>query len=241
MYKRLPLAKGQVKQTMLESTVMQASEVTAGQIGAMYAIMESYYGNTSRTVFADDLRKKKDVVLLLDGHGDIRGFTTLAVYPYDAQTQLLYSGDTIVEKEYWGAHDMSQVWLNNAMPYAEGFGGATYWFLLSKGYKTYKYLTTFFHEYYPRVDTETPGRIQLIMDSFARRQYGEKYRDGVWAAGNDYLRGEYDRTREAAQKDRNAAFFLEKNPGYASGNELICLCEISLGNLNRFGRRILGR
>jgi len=226
---------------MLKSVVLQVEKLTEEQVDAMYAIMEVYYGNTSRNTFFVELQKKKDIVVLFDEKGSIRGFTALAVFSYDAQTQLLYSGDTIVEKEYWSRHDLSQAWINNAIEYAEKFDGATYWFLLSKGYKTYKYLNTFFNEYYPRVDIETPAKMQHIMDTFAKQQYGDKYRNGVWLAGNDYLKDEYDHTAEAAKRDKNTAFFLEKNPGYMNGDELICLCEISVNNLNKFGRRVLGR
>jgi len=226
---------------MLKSVVLQVEKMTTEQTDTMYAIMEVYYGNTSYNAFIGELKKKRDVVLLLDEQGIIRGFTTLAVFPYDEQTQLLYSGDTIVEKEYWGRHNLSQAWINNAMLYAEDFDGVTYWFLLSKGYKTYKYLNTFFNVYYPRVDTETPTNIQHIIDTFAKQQYGEKYRNGVWIAGNDFLKDEYDFTGEAAKRDKSTAFFLEKNPGYMNGDELICLCEISVNNLNKVGRRVLGR
>jgi hypothetical protein len=146
-----------------------------------------------------------------------------------------------VEKEFWGQNDLSQAWINNAMVYDEKFMGATYWFLLSKGYKTYKYLSTFFNEYYPRVDTKTPTKIQHIIDTFAKQQYGDKYRNGVWVAGNDYLKGEFDYTHKVAARDKNTAFFLEKNPDYIKGDELVCLCEISVGNLNKLGRRVLGR
>ncbi|MCL2079552.1 MAG: hypothetical protein FWH17_06870 [Oscillospiraceae bacterium] len=226
---------------MLKSVVLQVKKLSPEQIEAMYKIMEVYYGNTSQNAFIGELRKKQDVVMLLDEQNIIRGFTTLAVFIYDTQTQLLYSGDTIVEKEYWGRHDLSQTWINNAMKYAEKFDGTTYWFLLSKGYKTYKYLNTFFKEYYPRFDTEIPDKIQCIMDTFAERQYGDKYRNGVWLAGNDYLKDEYDFTKETAARDKNTAFFLKKNPGYMNGDELICLCEISVDNLNKLGRRVLGR
>ena len=226
---------------MLKSAVLSVKELATEQIDVMYTIMEVYYGNTSQNNFVGELKKKQEVVLLLDGQNNIRGFTTLAVFSYDEQTQLLYSGDTIVEKEYWGRHDLSQAWLNNAMVYAEKFTGVTYWFLLSKGYKTYKYLNTFFNEYYPRVGTETPDTIQHIMDTFAKQQYGDKYRNGVWMADNDYLRGEYDYTQEVAARDKNTAFFLDKNPNYMNGDELICLCEISVDNLNKLGRRALGR
>jgi hypothetical protein len=226
---------------MLKSAVLRVKELTAGQIDAMYAIMEMYYNNTSHNAFVGDLMKKQDVVILLDEQNNIRGFTTLTLFPYDEHTQLLYSGDTIVEKEYWGRHDLSQAWITNALVYADNFDGVTYWFLLSKGYKTYKYLSTFFNEYYPCVNAETPSYIQQIIDTFAKRQYGDKYRNGVWVAGNDYLKGEFDSTQEVAARDKNTAFFLEKNPNYLNGDELVCLCEVSVDNLNKLGRRLLGR
>lgn len=226
---------------MLNSVVARVQDLTPGQTESMYKIMETYYGNTTFNKFAADLREKRDVVLLTDEQGEIRGFTTLAVYIYDDCTQLLYSGDTIVEKEYWGRHDLSRIWVKNAMGYADGFDGTTYWFLLSKGYKTYKYLSTFFNEYYPRADTETPAQLQLIMDSFAGLRYGDNYSDGVWKAGDDYLKDEYDSTGEAASRDKNTAFFLSRNPGYMNGDELICLSEMSVKNLNKMGRRVLGR
>ena len=226
---------------MLKSAVFPAENLSAEQIEAMYRIMETYYDNIFQNDFVRDLKMKRDAVLLLDENNNIRGFTTLAVFMYDAQTQLLYSGDTIVEKEYWGSHDLSQAWIINALSHAGKFDGKTYWFLLTKGYKTYKYLHTFFNEYYPRVDVETPAEIQRIMDTFAERQYGGKYKNGVFAAGKDYLKGEYAEIGEAAARDKNTAFFLDKNPGYMNGDELICLCEISVNNLNRLGRRVLGR
>ena len=226
---------------MLKSVVTRVHDLSPGQTEKMFRIMETYYGNVTIENFCADLREKRDAVLLSDESGDIRGFTTLAVWLYDARTQLLYSGDTIVEKDYWGRHDLSQAWAKHAMAYAEAFDGTTYWFLLSKGYKTYKYLSTFFNKYYPRADTQTPANIQLLMDSFAKRRYGDKYSNGVWAAGNDFLKGEYDNTGAAAARDKNTEFFLSKNPGYMNGDELICLCEMSLGNLNKLGRRVLGR
>lgn len=225
---------------MLKSTVVSVKELTAPQIDIMYSIMETYYANTTCESFIAALKEKQDAVLLLDENAKICGFTTLAIFHFDENTQLLYSGDTIVEQEFWGRHNLSFAWIENALKHAEGFSGTTYWFLLSKGYKTYKYLHTFFNKYYPCVDTKTSPKIQRIMDTFAQQQYGDKYVNGVWKAGNDYLKGEYDSTSDAANRDKNTAFFLKNNPGYASGDELICLCEINISNLNKFGRRVLG-
>ena len=226
---------------MLVSVVLPIEKLTTVQIEAMYQIMEMYYENILQDTFISDLKMKRDVVLLLDEDGNIRGFTSMALFLHDGRTQLLYSGDTIVEKEYWGRHDLSQAWLINALSHAETFDGRTYWFLLTKGYKTYKYLHTFFNEFYPRVDVETPAELQHIMDSFAKEHYGGKYKNGVYAAGKDYLKGEYANIGKTALRNKNTAFFFNKNPGYMNGDELVCLCEISMNNLNKFGRRLLGR
>jgi len=39
--------------------------------------------------------------------------------------------------------------------------------------------------------------------------------------------------------DPHVAFFLERNPGHAEGDELVCLTEISTANLTRAGWRMV--
>ena len=226
---------------MLKGKVVSVNDLTVRQTKRMYSIMTEYYNNITEGNFFGDLLKKVDVVLLCDEAGDIHGFTTLAIFPHDERTQLLFSGDTIIEKEYWGKNDLQQTWVNNAIAYAERFDGKTYWLLLTKGYKTYKFLPTFMSEFYPRVDTETPAHIQAIIDKFAIEQFGDKYQNGVFIEGKDFLKEAFDDISELKLKDKNTAFFFEKNPNYVRGDELVCIAELSLDNLNRLGRRALGR
>jgi hypothetical protein len=206
----------------------------------MFGMMSEYYDNILWDNFIVDLRKKDEAILLCDDAGAIHGFTTLASFDYDPTTRLLFSGDTVIEQEHWGNNDLTQIWSRRAFALAGAFGGKTYWLLMTKGYKTYKYLHTFFNCFYPRADTETTRDIQAIIDNFAKMQYGEKYRNGVITAGRDFLKDEFAAIDEAKLKDRNTAFFLEKNPNYKNGDELVCLCEISANNLNKYGRRALG-
>jgi hypothetical protein len=224
---------------MLKGKAVAVNNLTLSDVKNMFRIMQIYYENITETNFISDLLNKQDVVLLFDENGKIRGFTTLAIFFYDKSTQLLYSGDTIVEKEYWGNHDLMRVWIQNAMKHSIRFSGETYWLLLSKGYKTYKYLTSFFNEYYPSKDAETPLKIQKIIDNFAVSMFGEKYNNGIYNEGKDYLKAEFAEIDERQLKDKNVAFFLEKNPGYRVGNELVCIAKLSKDNLNRLGRRIL--
>jgi hypothetical protein len=224
---------------MLKGKAVAVNELTLGDVKKMFRIMQTYYENMIETNFISDLFRKQDVILLSDECSEIRGFTTLAVFSFDEHTQLLFSGDTIVEKEYWGNHDLIRVWTQNAMKHSERFAGETYWLLLSKGYKTYKYLTSFFNEYYPCKDCETPENMQKIMDSFAVSQFGEKYKNGVYNEGKDYLKTEFAEIENRHRTDKYVSFFLEKNPGYTVGDELVCIARLSKDNLNRIGRRIL--
>lgn len=226
---------------MLFGKVQSVKELSEAQAQDMFAIMQKYYENIIWDNFFCDLKSKCDVILLCDENDCMHGFTTLAVFSYDEKTQLLFSGDTIIEKEYWGNNDLSQVWVKNAFAHAEKFNGKTYWLLLTKGYKTYKFLHTFFNAFYPRVDTKTPQDIQEIIDKFAVEKYGSQYQNGVLVAGKDYLRAEFAEIDETRLKNKNTSFFLEKNPNFARGNELVCITELSLQNLNKLGRKMLGR
>ncbi|MDR0571127.1 MAG: hypothetical protein LBG71_07935 [Clostridiales Family XIII bacterium] len=225
---------------MLKGTVIRIKDLTGAQMKSMYLIMTKYFDNIIESAFYDDLSRKEDAVLLCDENGIIHGFTSLAIFPQDESTQLIFSGDTIIEKEHWGKSDLHSIWLKNALAHAGKFNGKTYWLLLSKGIRTYKFLPTFFNEFYPHVDTDTPNEIQKIVDRFAREQFGDKYQNGVWVAGKDFLKEDFAVIREEQLKNKTVAFFLEKNPDYKRGNELVCITELSVDNLNRAGRKILG-
>ncbi|MEQ1748451.1 MAG: hypothetical protein ABL974_03455 [Prosthecobacter sp.] len=44
---------------------------------------------------------------------------------------------------------------------------------------------------------------------------------------------------EARQDDPHVRYFLERNPAYAEGDELVCLAEVSLANTHGIGHRWL--
>jgi hypothetical protein len=219
---------------MLLGKTLLVKELTQLQIQTMFEIMQKYYANIQWDNFANDLNQKCEVIVLCDENGTIHGFTTLAVFTYDDNTQLLFSGDTIIEKEYWGSNDLSHIWIKCALSHAKKFEGKTYWLLFTKGYKTYKFLHVFFNEFYPRVGAQTPSELQKIIDKYATN-------DGVYVAGRDFLKEVFAEIDETKLKDKNTAFFLEKNPGYKNGDELVCLCELSVENLNKLGRRTHGQ
>jgi hypothetical protein len=216
--------------------VVPVAELTAGQIEAMFALMDRHYENLQRDIFTADLRAKDHAILLTDQDGAVHGFSTVVAIGWDASTQLLFSGDTVVDHRYWGSHDLPATWLRHAMAQAQALPGRTFWLLLSKGYKTYKYLPLGFLQYYPHPDHPTPPEAQALIDAFATSRYGDRYQDGIVQAGRDHVREEFARV---PPDDRQATFFTARNPGYGDGDELVCLAEVALDNLSRVGRRLV--
>jgi hypothetical protein len=141
----------------------------------------------------------------------------------------LFSGDTIIDNEYWGSQALFNTFgriLYKLMD--EHRGRKTYWFLITKGYRTYLMLPLFFRTFYPRFDEPTPPYEQGLIEHLAGEKYGNLYRkeQGIIAADSYYLRGEFADVPERKLGNRNVRFFLERNPGFRRGEELACVCEI---------------
>src|SRR5262245_1184797 len=116
----------------------ERSELTAREIGAMYAIHQSLYQGVDRATFLADLAEKDRVVLVLDEDGAVRGYTTLLVFE-DPFGWVLFSGDTGVERSAWGNPALQTGWLAAAMAAYEEHGPID-WLLLAGGSGTYRYL-----------------------------------------------------------------------------------------------------
>jgi len=83
--------------------------------------------------------------------------------------------------------------------------------------------------------------VQRLMNMLAEQKFGDCYdaASGVVCFPNSrgQLRGDWAGVPEAALRKPEVRFFLERNPGYAQGNELVCLAELSVENLRSVGRR----
>ena len=116
------------------------------------------------------------------------------------------------------------------------------WLLLSKGHRTYSYLPLFAHRYFPALDPERhAGEWAPIVDASARKLFGESWRADLGVVKFSDSLGQLkpelvNRTRERANQ-RQVAFFLEQNPGFAEGDELVCMTELTPDNLRRHVRR----
>jgi hypothetical protein len=215
----------------------------------MFALMQRHYENVHRDVFEADLTEKEWVILLWDtATGALCGFSTQIVLNADVDggaVKALFSGDTIIDRDHWGDPALPHVWGRFALALIDSLVGVElYWFLMSKGYKTYRFLPLFFHEFYPRVGVSTPARVRKVIDALAGGRCGAAYEPhtGVVRAGpgKDRLRpGVADLTPERL-RDRHVRFFAERNPDHAQGAELCCLAPLTRGNFTRAAYRVIG-
>lgn len=220
----------------LTSQLLSPAELTPIQRRRMHRLMRMHYAGVTRRSFDRDLAEKRWVLLLSDARGQVQGFTTLMLLEVEVageRVQALFSGDTIIHRAYWGEPTLAQAWAAFALDLAERTPGPLYWFLISKGYRTYKYLPLYFEDYHPRPDAAPPPRLAAIMAALAERKYPGSYdarRGLIRVPGKDRLRPELAAIEPHRLNDPHVRFFLERNPGYAAGDELVCLAELSRRN-----------
>jgi hypothetical protein len=230
----------------LESQTLPVSGLRPDCIAQMERLMRAHYEGVSESLFRADLAAKQWVILLLD-NGGICGFSTQVLFDCPLagrDAKILFSGDTIIDKKHWGSLALPLAWgrlmlsLCAAHPASELF-----WLLTSKGYKTYRFLPVFFHEFYPCFARETPPFEKALLESAARRRFGGRFDPAACILraepGAQRLREGIAEIDAARLRDPHVAFFQEKNPGHARGDELVCLARFHAGNLKPYIRRQL--
>lgn len=235
----------------LRAQIAPVAELDEATRQAMWALFAAHYAEVSRDAFLSDLQRKQAVILLLaaDG-GSLCGFSTLEHYERIIEGRrvgVIFSGDTVVAREYWGQTALQRAFYGYiarcklARPWRP-----LYWFLISKGYKTYLLLSRNFVSYWPRCDQPTPPRVRQLTDRLARERFGAAYRPSAGILHFERclgrLRPEIARVdQELANREEDVRFFVERNPGYVDGDELCCLGLVSTRQLLYFPLRLLGK
>lgn len=221
-------------------------DLDEAMIRDMFFLYEHYYAGTSESLFRSDLANKKYVILLGDESDRLRGFSTAVVTEHQFQGERLrslFSGDTIVDERYWGQQALGNTWLQLAGYVKSGQPEIPlYWFLLVKGHRTYRYLHAFFKVFYPSYEHEMTSRIKSIMDMLASERYGDNYDidRGVidFPTSHGHLKPSWADIPEKDRSRPDVKFFLDRNPGYVKGDELVCLAELVMDNMRPLPGRI---
>lgn len=230
----------------LSSRVVPCGALKRREILAMRALLERHFEGVDASTFDSDLAGKTHAVLLEDPTARLRGFTTFHIGPArvdGSPLTVVYSGDTIVAPDAWGSTVLPRAWiravyhLRSALP-----PGELYWLLLTSGFRTYRFLSVFWRRFHPRFDGPTPARQRRLLDALSRERFGDRYdaEAGVVRFPRpQVLRPELIDVPEGRQLDPDVRFFLERNPGFIHGDELVSLTSLEPENLTAAGRRML--
>lgn len=218
--------------------------------GEMFRLMCSCYANVRRDIFEQDLSEKPWVILLLEDTGEkVCGFSTqmlLELHVDQSPARILFSGDTIVHPMHRGESLLAGIWGQFALNLIDSTDDrALYWFLTTKGYRTYRFLPLFFREFYPCYERATPASISRLRDCLGQRRYPAQYdpRSGVIRGSRDgyFVNDEGDRVTKGRLRDPHVRFFVEQNPGHLQGDELCCLAPLTRENFTPAAFRAIRR
>jgi hypothetical protein len=216
------------------AAVSALSDALRSDMARLY--LANYDGTSERTFFAD-LAKKQEVLLVRAGE-QLVGFTTMHFFERQWRgrpIRVIYSGDTVVDRAHWGQQALAFDWISRMgalkrerpeIPF--------YWLLLVKGHRTFRYLPLFGKSFYPHWSVDRSD-LKPLADALASEMFPDDYNAATGVVEFKESRGHLKSDialpapAELAKDDIN--FFLQRNPGFRHGHELVCLCEVERHNM----------
>tara|TARA_A100001391_G_scaffold160_3_gene368 strand:+ start:32800 stop:33573 length:774 start_codon:yes stop_codon:yes gene_type:complete len=220
------------KKARLKARYVPISKVSVDQMLRMYDLYRRYYENISVDLFCKDMVEKNGVFLIQERESRRTvGFSTLKVLDMEVGGKTVtgvFSGDTIIEKEFWGTRVLQvQFFLRMVKEKLKRPYRPLYWLLISKGYKTYLLLANNFYSYYPHPE----GRCDHLADyvaNYCHTLFPDSFCDQrrLLDFGNGYTHLKQDVamiTKEMCEKNAKIRFFEQCNPSWERGTELPCI------------------
>lgn len=229
----------------MRTELIRVDDIGASQGEAMITLFNEHFESVSREQFQEDLNEKGWTVLITSDEGELCGFTTLDIYDVNVgekTVSVVFSGDTIVDQSARGSFVLSSGWIGSVNYLRRELGkDRLWWLLIVSGYRTYRFLPTFWNKLWPCHSEPTPAYEQSLMCALAEDRFGEAFDSncGIVHPGHpQVLRAGLRGIPESRMCNPYVAFFAERNPGHARGDELVCLTELAEENLTRAGRRM---
>lgn len=228
----------------LSGKAVAVPDIDAAMIRALFSLYATYYAPTDETAFRRDLARKSYCIILSDGAGRVCGFSTVArrdLMTTVGAVTVLFSGDTVIDRAHWGEQTLPFTWIEAAGRIkADRPHLPLYWLLITKGHRTYRYLPAFAQVFHPQNGGDPA--LCILAGDIAAQMFGDRFDPdrGVLRPDPDCptaLRPEFAGLDPGRQARLQVQAFLARNPGHARGEELVCLCELSVANLRLRARR----
>ncbi len=225
---------------MLYTRYVKVNDIKIHEILAMHGLFERYYDFGPLDTFIRDLSRKDGAFIVRRKDNEqIVGFSTMAIFdiPHGGKTvKGMFSGDTVLEKAYWGTRAVHTAYLVKLLkealkrPFQQ-----QYWTLISKGYKTYMVMARNLPEFYPNRQGEQP-ELKALVESYCEVLFPGKLNRASMVLDfgdeSNCLKGTVaDINEPLRQREPDIAFFERCNPGWDRGHELPCIAPIGLKTL----------
>jgi hypothetical protein len=212
----------------LQARVRRVASLTKPELDSMWTLFESAYAGATRDAFERDLAEKHHVIVLKDAGRALQGFSTLLRLDVQGAC-VVFSGDTIVAPGFWGQTALQRAFIWYLMTQRHARPAVpVYWFLITKGYRTYLLISRYFPNHWPRHSEPFPAAEASLLDELCRNKFGAAWDvdSGLLRyAGKDAVRlaDSLAHVPKRLEADPDVRFFLQKNPRWAEGDELCCL------------------
>lgn len=228
--------------TRLEARVVAVRALDEARIEPMYRLYAAHYDACDPGRFRSDLAGKDHVILLEEG-GRLCGFSTAVEHPFECngeRVRVLFSGDTIIDRSAWGQQALSRAFARLAGAlHAREPSVPLYWLLISKGHRTYRYLSVFARRFFPHPSGDDP-ELRLLAGAIAAARFGTAFDPArgvvVFPQSLGQLKPDLADIPPRLSSRPEVAFFLQRNPGYREGEELVCLTRLAPDNLRALVR-----
>lgn len=230
----------------LQAKYQPLDRITVHDIRQMYGIYSQYYANTEWDLFLHDLSKKTGAFIIRRKQDKrVVGFSTVMTCELMIQGQAargVFSGDTIIEKEYWGNRVLQLAFYQFLIAEKVRYPSqVVYWLLISKGFKTYLLLANNFFEYYPRRGHHD-AKLAEVVDVYCQKMFPDAYdaERQILDFGQDYqhlLGNVAEITDEMRLQNQNIRFFEQCNPEWQRGTELPCVGVFDWTSMAKFSLR----
>ncbi|GAA3956421.1 hypothetical protein [Allohahella marinimesophila] len=228
--------------TGINARYVAMKKITIADIQHMYSVFQRYYDNTDLNTFLEDISQKSGVILVrANDDNRVVGFSTVATLEVTFGNRRgtgIFSGDTIIEREFWGSRALQSCFARYMLleklrsPHKPVF-----WLLISKGYKTYLLLANNFRRYYPNLDNHD-AELEKVTDSYCEALFpGKRDDSGLLKFGENAqcLRDDVaEISDELRQKHPKIGFFEARNPTWNVGTELPCVGVVCMRTLSAY-------
>lgn len=208
-----------------------------------FELLSRHFESVTWGQFNKDFHEKEYVAVLRDG-ATVVGFSTMAVFPVLApsgkQFHIAFSGDTAIEFKARNSLGFGITLSSFFREKISEHGDGNVWYvLISKGWRTYKAMEFMFHNFSPSPSRQTDAEESEVMEAFGTTRYPHRF-----VKEHQILRAKVgdQRLRDTSPDlfiphTELGDFFVQRNPGFKEGDELICVARLSYSNFTeRFKR-----